>query len=156
MQPGIRGKVIVITGAGRGLGRALALGLAREGARVAVLARDQHKAADTVEEITARLPDAPRPLSVAADVADEEQVRAAATAVHTHWDRVDALINNAAWLPPRTNVLDLEVRDLHRVVDSNLIGCFLTTKHFAPIMICGGGGRIIYLTSMAGVQANAG
>ena len=49
-----------------------------------------------------------------------------------------------------------KLSDLRRVVDSNLIGCFLTTKHFAPIMIRGGGGRIIYLSSMIGVQANPG
>ena len=56
MRPGIRGKVIVVTGAARGLGRALALGLAREGARVAVLAREEHQAAATVAEIATQLP----------------------------------------------------------------------------------------------------
>src|SRR5260370_16579391 len=59
-------------------------------------------------------------------------------------------------MPPVTGVLELDVADLRRVVDSNLISCFLTTKHFAPIMIRGGGGRIIYVTSMIGVQANPG
>jgi NAD(P)-dependent dehydrogenase (short-subunit alcohol dehydrogenase family) len=156
MRADIRGKVIVITGAGRGLGRALALGLAEEGARVAVLARDEHQVARTVEEIAARSPDSPQPFGVTADVADEAQVRAAAVTVDAHWGRVDALINNAGWMPPLTGVLDLDVSDLRRAVDSNLIGCFLTTKHFAPIMIRGGGGRIIYVSSMIGVQANPG
>ena len=156
MRHGIRGKVIVVTGAARGLGRALALGLAREGARVAVLAREEHQAAATVAEITAHLPAAPRPLGVAADVADEGQVQAAASMVDRRWGRVDALINNAAWLPPGTCLLDLSVSELHRVIDSNLISCFLTTKHFAPIMIRGGGGRIIYITSLAAVQPNPG
>jgi NAD(P)-dependent dehydrogenase (short-subunit alcohol dehydrogenase family) len=142
MQVDIRDKVIVITGAGRGLGRALALGLAAEGARVAVLARDEQQAARTVKEIAAASPGAPEPFGVAADVADQAQVRAAAAAVDARWGRVDALISNAGWM--------------RRVVDSNLIGCFLTTKHFAPIMIRGGGGRIIYLSSMIGVQANPG
>jgi NAD(P)-dependent dehydrogenase (short-subunit alcohol dehydrogenase family) len=156
MQLDIRDKVIVITGAGRGLGRALALGLAGEGARIAVLARDEHQATRTAEEIAAMSPGSPAPFGVVADVADEAQVRAAATAVDAHWGRVDALINNAGWMPPVTSVLDLDVTDLRRVVDSNLIGCFLTTKHFAPIMIRGGGGRIIYVSSMIGVQANPG
>jgi NAD(P)-dependent dehydrogenase (short-subunit alcohol dehydrogenase family) len=156
MQVDIRDKVIVVTGAARGLGRALALGLAAEGARVAVLARDEQQAARTVEEIAAASPAAPEPFGVAADVADEAQVRAAAAAVDARWGRVDALISNAGWMPPVTGVLDIEVSDLRRVVDSNLIGCFLTTKHFAPIMIRGGGGRIIYLSSMIGVQANPG
>jgi NAD(P)-dependent dehydrogenase (short-subunit alcohol dehydrogenase family) len=156
VQIDIRGKVIVITGAGRGLGRALALGLAAEGARVAVLARDGQQAARTVAEIAAMSPATPEPFGVAADVADEAQVRAAAAAVEAHLGRVDALICNAGWMPPVTGVLELNVADLHRVVDSNLISCFLTTKHFAPIMIRGGGGRIIYMTSMIGVQANPG
>lgn len=156
MQVDIRDKVIVITGAGRGLGRALALGLAAEGARVAVLARDEQQAARTVKEIATASPGAPEAFGVAVDVADEEQVRAAAAAVDARWGRVDALISNAGWLPPVAGVLDLEVSVLHRVLDSNLIGCFLTTKHFAPIMIRGGGGRIIYMSSMIGVQANPG
>jgi NAD(P)-dependent dehydrogenase (short-subunit alcohol dehydrogenase family) len=156
MQADIRGKVIVITGAGRGLGQALALGLAQEGARVAVLARDEEQAKRTAGEITATSPDAPEPFAVAADVADETQVQAAAAAVEAHWGRVDALICNAGWIPPVAGVLDLDVSTLRRVVDSNLIGCFLTTKHFAPVMIRGGGGRIIYVSSMIGVQANPG
>jgi NAD(P)-dependent dehydrogenase (short-subunit alcohol dehydrogenase family) len=121
-----------------------------------VLTGDAHQAARTVEEIAALSPDSPEPLGVAADVADEAQVRAAAAAVDAHWGQVDALINNAGWMPPITGVLDLDLTDLRRVVDSNLVGCFLTTKHFAPIMIRGGGGRIIYVSSMIGVQANAG
>jgi 3-oxoacyl-[acyl-carrier protein] reductase len=156
MRSGIGGKVIVVTGAARGLGRALALGLARTGARVAVMAREEYQAAATVAEIVAQLPCAPRPLGVAADVADEDQVQAAASAVDQQWGRIDALINNAAWLPAATCLLDLPVSELHRVIDTNLVSCFLTTKHFAPIMIRGGGGRIIYITSMAAVQPNPG
>src|ERR1017187_9072401 len=67
MRADIRDRVIVITGAGRGLGRALALGLAEEGARVAVLARDERQAARTVKEITALVPGAPEPFGVAVD-----------------------------------------------------------------------------------------
>ena len=59
-------------------------------------------------------------------------------------------------MPPLSGVLDLDLTDLRRVVDSNLVGCFLMTKHFAPVMIRGGGGRIIYVSSMIGVQANPG
>jgi NAD(P)-dependent dehydrogenase (short-subunit alcohol dehydrogenase family) len=59
-------------------------------------------------------------------------------------------------MPPLTGVLDLDVSDLRRVVDSNLVGCFLATKRFAPIMILGGCGRISYVSSMMGVQAGPG
>ena len=157
MQVDIRDRVIVISGAARGLGRALALGLAGEGARVAVLARSEEKAQSTVEEIIAQFPDAPEPFPVVADVSDEGQVRAAAAAVDEHWGRVDALINNAGRLPDADmRVLNLDLADLHRMVDSNLVSCFLMTKHFAPIMIRGGGGRIVYVSSMIGVQAGPG
>jgi NAD(P)-dependent dehydrogenase (short-subunit alcohol dehydrogenase family) len=158
MRIALQDKVIVITGAGRGLGRALALGLAAEGARIAVVARDEQKAAGTVEEIVAQVPGAPKPLAVAADVADEAQVRAAAEAVDAHWGRVDGLINNAGWMPPAgsMSVLGFELADLRRILDSNLVSCFLTTKYFAPIMIRGGGGRIIYVSSIAAEQGGAG
>jgi NAD(P)-dependent dehydrogenase (short-subunit alcohol dehydrogenase family) len=83
-----------------------------------VLARDEQQAARTVEEIAAASPAAPEPFGVAADVADEAQVRAAAAAVDARWGRVDALISNAGWIPPVTGVLDIEVSDLRQVVDS--------------------------------------
>jgi len=151
MRVDVRDKVIVITGAARGLGRAMALGLATEGARIVVLARDEAKVKGTVDEIAA-LPDAPEAFGVVADVGDEAQVRAAAEAVDGRFGRVNGLINNAGWMPPSgtMKVLDFRIEDLNRIIDSNLIGCFLTTKHFAPIMISGGGGRIIYLSSMGG------
>lgn len=157
MDTDIRGKGIVITGAGRGLGRALALGLAAEGARIAVIARRQEQADATVAEIAVQHPDAPAALAVAADVADEEQVRAAAAAIDASWGRVDGLINNAGRLPnPRQTVLDLELSNLRQTIDSNLVSAFLMTKYIAPLMIRGGGGRIIYITSIAAVQAGPG
>lgn len=154
----IQDKVIVVTGAGRGLGRTLALGLAAEGARVAVVARDEQKANSTAEEITAQVPAAPKPLAVAADVSDEAQVGAAAEAVDAHWGRVDGLINNAGWMPAAGSmpVLGFELADLRRIIDSNVVSCFLTTKHFAPIMIRGGGGRIIYVSSIGAEQGGPG
>jgi NAD(P)-dependent dehydrogenase (short-subunit alcohol dehydrogenase family) len=158
MQMDIRleGKVIAITGAGRGLGRAMALGLAREGARVALLDVDEEQAARTAKEITAAVPGKPEPLTLTTDVTDEDQVARAAHRIDQHWGRVDALINNAGWMPPVAPVLELSTDMLRRVIDVNLIGCFLTTKHFAPIMIREGGGRILYISSMIGVQANPG
>jgi NAD(P)-dependent dehydrogenase (short-subunit alcohol dehydrogenase family) len=151
----ISGKVIVITGAAQGIGRTLALGLAADGARVAVLARARERAQLVVDEI-AQLPGAPQALALEADVADEAAVRAAAAETDAAWGRVDALINNAGWMPGRHPVLEIELPVLERVLRSNLIGGFVTTKHFAPIMIRGGGGRIIYISSIAGVQSMPG
>jgi NAD(P)-dependent dehydrogenase (short-subunit alcohol dehydrogenase family) len=155
MEIDVAGKVVVVTGAARGIGRTLALGLAAEGARVVVLARERARAELVVDEI-GKLPGAQPALAVEADVADEPAVIEAAAEVERAWGRVDALINNAGWMPGYQPILELDVSVLERVLRSNLIGSFLTTKHFAPLMIRGGGGRIIYLSSAAGVQSNAG
>jgi NAD(P)-dependent dehydrogenase (short-subunit alcohol dehydrogenase family) len=155
MNIDIAGKVVVVTGAAQGIGRTLALGLAAEGARVAVLARDRKRAQLVVDEIAA-LPDASPALAVEADVSDEAAVIEAAAETDRAWGRVDALINNAGWMPGSQPVLNVEVSVLERVLRSNLIGSFLTTKHFAPLMIRGGGGRIIYVSSIAAVQTAPG
>ncbi len=155
MKIDVGGKVVVVTGAAQGIGRTLALGVAADGARVAVLARDRKRAQVVVDEIEA-LPDAPPALAVEADVSDEAAVGAAAAEVDREWGRVDALINNAGWMPARQTILEVDVAALERVFRSNVIGCFLTTKHFAPLMIRGGGGRIIYVSSAAGVQSGPG
>ncbi|MTD54635.1 SDR family NAD(P)-dependent oxidoreductase [Amycolatopsis pithecellobii] len=151
----ITGKVVVVTGAGRGLGKAIALGLAQRGAKIAVLTREK----DQTEEIAAELeaiigPDGT--LALCTDVSDEDQVREAAAAVEKRWGRVDGLVNNAAVMPPMTPVVDLELDLVRQVFDVNLVACFSTTKHFAPIMVRSGGGRIVYISSMIGVQANPG
>jgi len=155
MNLDITDKVIVITGAAQGFGRTLALGLAADGARVGVLARDRTRAQAVVDEI-AQLPAAPPALALQADVADETAVAAAAGEVDKTWGRLDVLINNAGWMPGRQTILEIEQSTLQRVLDSNLIGAVLVTKHFAPLMIRGGGGRIIFMSSIIGVQSGPG
>lgn len=149
MQYDIEDKVVVVTGAAQGIGRALALGLSEQGAQVAVVARDRARAQLVVDEMGGGL-------AVEADVSDEAAVRAAAAEVDAKYGRVDAVVANAGWMPGSHRVLDLDVDVLHRVLASNLVSGFLTTKHFAPIMIRGGGGRIVYMTSIAAVFANPG
>jgi NAD(P)-dependent dehydrogenase (short-subunit alcohol dehydrogenase family) len=145
----------VITGAAQGIGRTLALELAAEGAKVAVLARDRDRAQLVVDEI-GRLPGTAPAMAVEADVGDEAAVIEAAAEVDRAMGRVDALINNAGWMPGSQPILEVEVSVLERVFRSNVIGSFLTTKHFAPLMIRSGGGRIIYLTGAAAIQSNHG
>ncbi len=152
MNIDIAGKAVVVTGAAQGIGRALALGLAAEGVSVGVLARDRKRAQLVVDEI-GELPAAPPGLALEADVSDERAVIEAAAETEAAWGRLDGLINNAGWMPGSYPVLDLDVGVLDRVLRSNLVGSILATKHFAPLMIRSGGGRIIYLSSIAAVQA---
>jgi NAD(P)-dependent dehydrogenase (short-subunit alcohol dehydrogenase family) len=152
MDIDIAGKAVVVTGAAQGIGRTLALGLAAEGARVAVLARDRKRAQLVVDEI-GDLPGAQPALALEADVSDEAAVAQAAAETDHAFGRVDALINNAGWMPGPQPILELDMAVLDRVLRSNLVGSFVATKHFAPLMIRGGGGRIIYLSSIAGTQA---
>jgi NAD(P)-dependent dehydrogenase (short-subunit alcohol dehydrogenase family) len=65
-------------------------------------------------------------------------------------------VRSAGWLPPATPALDTDVGRLHSVLETNVVGSFIVTKHAAPVMIRGGGGRIVYMSSMIGVQANPG
>jgi NAD(P)-dependent dehydrogenase (short-subunit alcohol dehydrogenase family) len=150
MDIDITGKVIVVTGAAQGIGRALAVGLAAEGARVGVLARDRKRAQDVVDELPGT------GFALEADVGDEAAVAAAAAEVDAVAGRLDGLINNAGWMPGPHRVLDMDTAVLERVLRSNLVGSFLTTKHFAPLMVRGGGGRIIYMSSIGAVQSTPG
>jgi NAD(P)-dependent dehydrogenase (short-subunit alcohol dehydrogenase family) len=154
MQIDLTGKVIVITGAAQGIGRALAIGLAAEGARIGVLARDRKRAQAVVDEIVGR-GGAPA-FALEADVGDEAAVEAAAAEVQEVAGRLDGLVNNAGWMPGPHRVLDMDAAVLERVLRSNLVGAFLATKHFAPLMIRGGGGRIIYMSSIGAVQSTPG
>jgi NAD(P)-dependent dehydrogenase (short-subunit alcohol dehydrogenase family) len=142
MDIDVTAKVIVVTGAAQGIGRTLAVGLAVEGARVAVLARERRRAQLVVDDIEG-LPGAPPALALEADVGDEAAVMEAAAEIDRTWGRVDALINNAGWMPPRQPIIEMELSLLERVLRSNVIGSFLTTKHLAPLMIRSGGGRIV-------------
>jgi len=155
MDINVSDKVILVTGAGRGIGRSLAVGLAREGARTAVLTRRGEDGDRLAEEI-GRLPGAGPVLPLVADVSDEDAVEAAVTRVDRQWGRIDALVHNAGWMPPARPVLDTDLATLRGVLETNLVGSFVVTKHVAPVMIRGGGGRIVYISSMIGVQANPG
>ncbi|GII54951.1 short-chain dehydrogenase [Planotetraspora thailandica] len=155
MDISISGKVVLVTGAGRGIGRSLAVGLAAEGARTAIMTRNADQGDRLAEEI-GRSPGAGPVLPVVADVGDEGAVAEAVRRIDRQWGRIDALVHNAGWMPPASPVLDTDVTRLRGVLDTNLVGSFLLTKHVAPVMIRGGGGRIVYISSMIGVQANQG
>jgi NAD(P)-dependent dehydrogenase (short-subunit alcohol dehydrogenase family) len=155
MDIDIAGKVILVTGAGRGIGRTLAAGIAAEGARTAILTRSKEDGSRVAAEIGAQ--DGAGPvLPVVADVTDEDAVAAAVQSIDAEWGRLDAVVHNAGRIAIGHRVVDTDAAWFRSVIDTNLTGAFLVTKHAAPLMVRGGGGRIVYLSSIAGVQTGAG
>jgi NAD(P)-dependent dehydrogenase (short-subunit alcohol dehydrogenase family) len=134
----------VITGASRGLGKAMALALAAEGAAIALVSRDREKLNAVAAEIRA----AGGKASVfAADVGNEEQVRQIERDILAEFGTVNILINNAG-INVRNAVTDFTLEDWRRVMDTNVTAAFLMCRSFVPAMKGQGYGRILFLTSM--------
>jgi 3-oxoacyl-[acyl-carrier protein] reductase len=160
-ESGLRGKVIVITGAGAGIGRATALRFAEEGARVA--------AWDVTDKAAAQLESAIQWAGgeshfQAVDVSKASAVESAAAAVVEKWERIDVLINNAGIVRDAQlvkwngggpeSIMSEEMWDA--VIGVNLKGVFLCTRAVVPHMIKAGGGVILCAASVVGLSGNFG
>lgn len=146
------GKVAVVTGGGRGLGAACAWSLAEAGADVALLARSADQVEATAREIEETL--GRKALAVQCDVSDETSVEEAASLVLATFERVDVLVNNAG-IASVSPLLDLELPDLRRVLDVNVVGSFLCTRAFGAHMVAQRKGTVINLASVAGLGGEA-
>ncbi len=143
---------VVITGAGSGLGRALALEYARAGARVAVLDRDGETAAAVGVEVEAA---GGKALVLECDVTDDASVAAAATGIGRGWHGLDILVNNAGIAGSGT-VVDTSDADWRRILEVNLFGVVAVTRAFVPAMIRAGAGHVINIASAAGFASPPG
>ena len=144
----LTGKVALITGASRGVGRAIALRLAHEGMAVTLLARQAEPLAAVADEIAAT---GGKALTAAADVADAAAVERIVAATEERFGGVDALINNAGvslTAPSDTFPLD----NWHRVLDTNLTGAFVCCRAVYPALKRRGGGNVVAIASGAGRQ----
>ncbi len=149
----LQGKVAIVTGASRGIGRSTALALASEGANVVVNYASSSSAADAVvKEIEAMGSAA---IAVAADVSKADQVDALVNAAIEQWGRIDVLVNNAG-ITRDTLLLRMKPEDWQAVIDLNLTGVFLCTKAVSKIMLKQRSGRIVNITSVAGQMGNPG
>jgi NAD(P)-dependent dehydrogenase (short-subunit alcohol dehydrogenase family) len=138
----LQGKVALVTGGNRGIGRAIALGLQAAGAEVAVTGRDAERNAAVGRE----LGDPSRAFLM--DVRDEEAVQATVRKVVERWESLDILVNNAG-IVHADPVLSLSRADWAAVLDTNLTGMFLCAKHAAAAMVDRGrGGKIINIASI--------
>ncbi len=149
----LRGQVAIITGASRGIGRAIALELSKQGAKIVINYAASSAAADAVvDTITQAGGDA---ISLQADVSKAEEVDALTNAVMEKFSRVDILVNNAG-ITRDTLLLRMKLEDWQAVIDLNLTGVFLCTKAASNIMLKQRSGRIINITSVAGLMGNPG
>ena len=142
----------VVTGAGRGIGRAIALKFAAEGANVACVSRTQENSEKVAAEIRSLGRQA---WAHAVDVADAVAVNAAAEKILTECGRVDILVNNAG-VTRDDLLMRMSEADWDTVLDTNLKGAFLFTKAFSRAMIKQRAGRILNISSVIGLIGNAG
>jgi NAD(P)-dependent dehydrogenase (short-subunit alcohol dehydrogenase family) len=142
------GSVAIVTGGGRGIGRVLAAGLAQAGAAVGLVARS----ADQLAETARRMPDPDRVATAVADVTDEEQLSAAFAELTDRLGPVDLLVNNAGVDGPAGVAWEADPQSWWRAVEVNLRGPFLGCRLVVPQLAARGGGRIVNITSNAGVH----
>jgi 3-oxoacyl-[acyl-carrier protein] reductase len=146
-------QVAIVTGAGRGIGHAIALRLASEGARVAVVSRTEQNANRTAEEINAKFAGLAK--SYAVDVADQAAVKKLVEQVLTDFSRIDILVNNAGLTRDGLS-MRMSEEDWDLVIDTNLKGAFNFIQAVERPMIKQRSGRIINIASVAGIMGNAG
>ena len=144
----LKDKIALITGAGRGLGQAVALAYARQGAQVIAVARTQSELDQTAEIIRA---ESGCVLTMSLDISDEEAVRQMAEKTLHEFGRLDVLVNNAGRLPLKSFV-EMSVADWDRTLAVNLRGSFLACKFFLASMRANSRGSIINVSSNAGVK----
>ena len=138
------GRIALITGASRGLGRAMAVALAHGGAKLAVVARDADKLKETADEVAAAGSEA---RVFVADVSREAEVERLKHEVAQAYGHVDILINNAG-INHRKNLVDFTLDEWQLVMDTNVTSVFLMCRAFIPMMKGRGYGRIINMTSI--------
>ena len=136
-------RIAIVTGAGQGIGRAIALGFAREGARVVIADVNEESASTVKNEVEAG---GERALVIRTDVSNEISVQAMAKRSLEEFGRVDILVNNAG-IFPTSSVEEMREEDWDRVIGTNLVGAFLCSRAVVPKFLEQGTGRIISLTS---------
>ena len=144
MKRKLEDRTAVITGASKGLGRAMALALAAEGARVALVSRDREKLTSVADEVTAA---GGRATVFAGDVTSEDDVRRVESEILAVYPKVNILINNAG-VNVRKPVVDFTLEEWRRVMDTNVTAAFLMCRSFVPAMSGQGYGRILNMTSI--------
>lgn len=144
------GRVAVITGAGRGIGRAIALAYAREGARLALAARSEPELDETVAAVSELGAEA---IAVRTDVTSQIATSRLARRTVERFGRIDALVNNAGVSGPIGPLQDNDIAEWVDTINVNLTGAFLACRAVIPVMLEQGGGKIINLSGAGAANA---
>ncbi len=146
-------QIAIVTGAGRGIGEAIAKSLAEGGAKIACVSRSEANSAKVADAINAVHPGAAKPYAV--DVADKKAVEAAAAKIFADFGKVDILVNNAG-ITRDGLAMRMSEEDWDAVLDTNLKGAFNFIQAVMRPMIKQRSGRIVNIASVAGLMGNAG
>jgi NAD(P)-dependent dehydrogenase (short-subunit alcohol dehydrogenase family) len=149
----LNGKAALISGAGGGICRAIAVAFAKEGANVACVDIDAAAAEETVRLVLA---EGARAVTGRCDVSREAEVRVAVDVAHAAFGRLDILVSGAAPHDPGGPIHETPVAEWRQVIDINLTGSFLLSRAAVPHMIAAGGGSIIFIASQLGRVGSAG
>jgi dehydrogenase/reductase SDR family member 4 len=144
MRPDLTGKVAIVTGGGKGIGKAIALGLAEAGAKVMVASRTEEALKAVAEEIISKNGEAG---AMVADVSQSEQIDALVQGTVDAFGTVDIVINNAARSFFRP-LIDLREDGFDKIFNVNVKGTFLLSRAAAKVMMGSGGGRIVNITTV--------
>ena len=151
MAQSLQGKIAFITGAARGIGKATALLLAKEGVNVGLLARTE----TTLKEVAAEIEGLGVKVAYAtADVSSQEQVEAAIASLTNDLGPADILINNAG-IATFGTVMDMDPKEWQQIIDTNLMGTYYVTRAVLPQLIEKNGGDIINISSTSGLSGAA-
>ncbi len=151
-MPRLAGKIAIVTGSSSGIGKAIALAFAREGARVVIAARRHKLCEQVVAQIRQRGGDA---VAMPTDVTDEAQVERLIKDTARQFGRLDILVNNAG-IGGESRLAETSVETFDRVMNTNLRGTFFCCRAGFRQMKANGGGLILNMSSVAGVDAWAG
>jgi 3-oxoacyl-[acyl-carrier protein] reductase len=146
----LAGRVVVITGAARGIGAATARAFAGEGARVVV---NYLTSRDEADALVASLPEA---IAVQADCSREDEIDRLFARVMDRYGRVDVCVCNAAVYSPSAPAVDIDAERFRRIVDTNLVGTFLVARAFLRLVREQGSGNLILIGSTAGIFGEEG
>ncbi len=143
----LKDKVAIVTGGGRGIGKAIALALAAEGATVVVAARTRSKLEETVQEIESK---GGRAKAIQTDVSDEKQVQQMVAQTVDEYGQIDILVNNSGIGGPTANVVDLKLEDWNEALAIDLTGSMLCSREALKHMIPRRSGNIINIAAEGG------